>query len=221
MTPDVPEPNADVEPVQMYETTIRDNKSHKSVFFCTVPARSLPLIILDRGTQGERELTTDEIVMDILELRPLFPISNTQAQRAMALLLDLSKTPLLTTRGIEFGRRTLQKLLDDSSLGITPDRVEFTRYLVESNVVPFEASPLGGVSIEQLLMKASQVGFGGYIGFVVAGNSPLLLIAVPAGMVICGAASGLAHGLEEGLRTRIKKLISDPRAPRRRSPPKS
>jgi hypothetical protein len=89
-----------------------------------------------------------------------------------------------------------------------PEYFEFAAYLAMTPVVPFENSPLSAESLGNLLTKAGGYGVGAYIGFITGGTTPLLFITVPAGMVICGAAAGIGRGLEEGLRSRVRTLIS-------------
>lgn len=62
-------------------------------------------------------------------------------------------------------------------------------------------------SIGNIVLKASGTGMGAFTGFVLAGDTPLLFILVPAGMILFGAAAGVARALEEGLRERVLKLI--------------
>jgi hypothetical protein len=57
------------------------------------------------------------------------------------------------------------------------------------------------------VVKASGMGIGAYVGFVAAGSGPLLLITVPAGMIICGAAAGIGKAIEDGLYQRILKMM--------------
>jgi hypothetical protein len=58
-------------------------------------------------------------------------------------------------------------------------------------------------------------GIGAYVGFVLTGPAPtaLLLISVPAGMIICGAAKGIADALENGLRDRLLRFLRGKAAP--------
>lgn len=56
--------------------------------------------------------------------------------------------------------------------------------------IPFENSSLSAEALVKLVTKATGVGLGAFAGFVAVGASPLLMVAVPAGMVLCGAAMG-------------------------------
>ena len=94
---------------------------------------------------------------------------------------------------------------------VEPERyqahLEFAKYLAFSPVVPFRRNPLDLEAVASLVTSASGAGLGAYAGFVVGGVSPLILITVPAGMILFGTASGIAQGLEAGLRERIKRLL--------------
>jgi hypothetical protein len=207
------------EPVQIYETTVQDNDSHTGVFFCTVPARSLPeSTVVPEGSQGQATLSPKDFLISELNLRDMFPIRKDQLPKAMLALLSEEPElyrPILDTSWAAAKHHYLHTIIEGDYEKLHPEKTEFALYLIQAEIVPFENSPLEGVSLEKLLTNVSAVGLGGYIGFVVAGSSPLLFITVPAGMIICGAASGLARGLEDGLRRRIKNLIGYRRSSRR------
>jgi hypothetical protein len=84
----------------------------------------------------------------------------------------------------------------------------FSEYLSYAEIVPFQASPLDLHSLAGIA-TLSPVGIGATIAFAVfgLGASPLLLIAVPAGMIVCGAAAGIAQGLNEGLRHKMLSFL--------------
>ena len=88
------------------------------------------------------------------------------------------------------------------------DYVAFAEYLAFAQLIPFEESPLEGTSLGSIVATGSGGAIGAYVGFAVAGGpTPLLLVTVPAGMIICGAAMGTAEGLQDGLRDRIKRWV--------------
>ena len=49
------------------------------------------------------------------------------------------------------------------------------------------------------------------VGFAVGGGSVAVFVLVPAGMILFGASAGLARGLEEGIRERVKRMIAGKR----------
>jgi hypothetical protein len=97
------------------------------------------------------------------------------------------------------------------SLSPSSDHLGFAHELLKSSRIPFEESPLTGVSLEQLIAKASPTGLGALVGWAVAGNTPFLFIYVPAGIIIVSCAVGIGGGLREGLQARIKKLFTGKR----------
>lgn len=83
----------------------------------------------------------------------------------------------------------------------------FAEYLISARIIPFEQSPLSAESLGNIAASTSVTGVGAVVGYLIAGPTPLLLITVPAGIIICGAAAGVARGLEDGLRRRITRFI--------------
>lgn len=178
-----------VDPVPLYETTIYNRDGDDAATFVSVPARALP----------DWEAPRADRLAEILGLREVSP-----AQLwSLPFFLDAA-----------FGRR--DRLLEFeppwwelrrlSPRGPSP----FAQYLVYSPAVPFEASPLEGKSLAELMAPT------GGIGAVVAAyafQEPLILIAVPAGMVICGAARGVAEALHIGLRARLLSWMGIPEPP--------
>jgi hypothetical protein len=75
----------------------------------------------------------------------------------------------------------------------------------DGETIVVEHSPPSVESIMALLSRGSGVALGAYVGYDAASNvSPLLLYAsVPAGMLICGTAAGVADALQRGLRHRV------------------
>lgn len=203
-------------PVQMYESVVQSNDTNSALFFVTVPRRSLPEFIFElEGSQGASNLPLEDVLPDQLGVQPLLRIESSALSGAIAALVSESPDlyqPIYDTSWEAAKHFYLQNFVSNPSLlRLSPAKQEFVDYLVASPIVPFENSPLGAASLFDIVTKASAPGIGAYIGFVVSGNSPLLLITVPAGMVICGAASGVAKGLEEGLRSKVKSLISKKR----------
>lgn len=68
---------------------------------------------------------------------------------------------------------------------------------------PIECSRLGGRVSD---LAAAGGGIGAAVGAYATGD-PLVLLAVPAGIVACGAAHGVADALRIGLRARLLRLL--------------
>jgi hypothetical protein len=207
------------EPVQIYETTIQDNSSQSAVTFCIIPARSIP----EESHPLIRERVYDFISSE-LGLINLFPLRPEFFVEVISALLSTNERLYEPSVDLRAKSHLVHQLIESHEyrqVYVSTEVTEFASYLSSNNIIPFEFTPLEAVSYERLIHYIPAGGLGFYIGIVVAGNSPLLFITVPAGIIICGAASGIARGLEEGLRSRIKGLMSRRRSPRRTSPQKS
>jgi hypothetical protein len=178
--------------LQMYETTIMSDDSEHAMHVVVVPKRSQP--------QGG-DVRADR-VLEELDLTKLAPTDASSLARHLALVLS-PKVPA----------RELPQALGAATQGgapsfqPTPEDVRFAELMSFERVIPFEESLLSPESLAKLATTATGAGLGAYVGFVAFGSGPLLLIAVPAGMVICGAARGVAQALEEGLRERLLRWL--------------
>lgn len=174
---------------QTYESTIVDAASGISAHVMVVPARSLPSPL----PEDAKDLFEQLGLRLVARLRP--------AGLSMYVLSVLSPDPLHQPEDPD--RPPIIKVPDN----VTAEQLEFAEYLTCARVVPFEESPLSAESIGSIVTKASGTSIGAFMGFVVAGNTPLLFVFVPAGMILFGAAAGVASALEQGLRERVLKLI--------------
>lgn len=179
---------------QIYETELEHPETSHAVRFLTVPARSVadPAI-----------LSEPEALMAELELRPLgVPLSASEVPYAVASIL-LREDAEQALEHFHLVRDHLPAFMGDH-----PQVLEFSEYVSFAKVVPFEQSPLAGEALASLLASGSGVGIGAGIGIMVAGGpTPLLFLTVPAGIIICGSAKGVADGLAEGLRYRVRRLM--------------
>jgi hypothetical protein len=89
----------------------------------------------------------------------------------------------------------------------------FASYLIDEELLPFRTSPITGRSIVELVTKRSAGGAGAIVGwFAVSTDHPLLILVVPAAIIVGGAATGVARGLEEGLHQRVLELVAPNRS---------
>lgn len=176
---------------QFYETTIHDSELDLAAAFIVVPGRSLPAHLSMSEPYG---------LLDALGLPLAATIQPGWLVRAVASSLSQESSQFLQYWPSE-GHLT-QPLPP-----IANRYYRFAEYLTMAEVVPFEGSPLSAESVGNLITTASGVGLGAYTGFIVAGGSPLVFVLVPAGMIVFGAAAGVARALEEGLRERVLGLI--------------
>lgn len=74
--------------------------------------------------------------------------------------------------------------------------------------IVIEQSPPNWEALGDVLGKATSISIGAFVGFAVTGGTgPLLLVTVPTGIILCGAAAGIGRGLEVGLAQRLKKAV--------------
>ena len=177
--------------IQMYETTIADNESDLSAHLVTVPARSLGgSSYLFRGTDGLFES------MGLLRLADV-PLGGVARSLADCLAsADVEEFMRRFYKGFEEGR--------DPGPGL-PKHFEFASYLTFARVVPFEWTEFSTDSLGNIL-TAQGHGEAGYM-FQEETQTPLLTVAIPAGMLLCASAPGMARVLESGLRQRLTEFV--------------
>lgn len=184
--------------VQTYESSISDALGNWGFSFLVIPRRSLEVHQLSTdftAVCGELDLDS---VQSQSELDPLF------LPFAITAILLAEKTEM---SAIEIFDTPLSQL--EPSLQDEHDRAfVFAKDAAFADVIPFEQSPLEATSLVSTLIKGGGTGVGAFIGWVLAGPTPLLLITVPAGMILCGAASGVAAGLQQGLKERISRWLT-------------
>jgi hypothetical protein len=177
---------------QMYETTIADIASDLSAHFVTVPARSLGGgSYLFQGTNGPLETLGLLRIADV----PFGGVARSLA----ACLVSHDVEEFLRKFDQGFEEETKH-----SSVRL-PKPFEFAEYLTFARVIPFEQPPLSADSLGNIL-TAQGHGEAGYM-YHEATGTPLLTVAIPAGMVICGSAPRMTRALESGLRQRLIELV--------------
>jgi hypothetical protein len=177
---------------QIYETTIADNASDLSAHFVTVPARSLgDSSYLFQGSDGPLE------TLGLLRIADV-PFGGVARSLAACLVSDDVE---------EFLRRFHQGFEEETRHTSTqlPKPFLFAEYLTFARVVPFEQPSLSIDSLGNIL-TAQGHGEAGYM-YHEETRIPLLAVAIPAGMVICGSAPGMIRALESGLRQRLMELL--------------
>ncbi len=78
----------------------------------------------------------------------------------------------------------------------------FAQYLTFARVVPFESSPLEAKSLSELVAGG---GVSAALGYLT--GHPLLVFEVSGGIIVCGAARGVADALRIGLRSKLLALM--------------
>lgn len=182
--------------LQIFESTIFSDTTDQAVHVLVAPARSF----VEPG-----DLKSPEDLISELELTRMGPVSPTNLVFALEAMVGVD----------ECGRETPERVFEflrAQTVPVTqatqaPPGVTFAEQVAFSELIPFEQSPLNLESLAGLVTKATGVAMGAYAGFVLSAGTPLIFVTVPAGMIIFGAAAGVAKALEEGLRERLLNLL--------------
>jgi hypothetical protein len=177
---------------QIYETTVADTASDLSAHFVTVPAHSLGgSSYLFDGSDWPLE------TLGLLRIADV-PFGGVARSLAACLVSDNVE---------EFLRKFHQGFEEETRHSSTqlPRPFAFAEYLTFARVVPFEQPSLSADSLGNILTAQGQ-GEAGYVYHEESGT-PLLGVAIPAGIVICGSGPGMIRALESGLRQRLMELV--------------
>ena len=177
---------------QIYETTIADTTSDLAAHIVTVPARSLGgSSYLFEGSDWPLEMLGLLRIADV-------PFGGVARSLAACLVSDDVE---------EFLRKFDQGFEEETKHSSTqlPKPFVFAEYLTFARVVPFEQPSLSAESLGNILTAQGR-GEAGYMYHEVT-KTPLLAVAIPSGMVICGSAPGMIRALESGLRQRLLELV--------------
>ena len=102
-----------------------------------------------------------------------------------------------------------QSWLANKFFGTTDsDELDVLWILLNDDTIVVEHSPPIFASLASFLKGASGVAIGAYVGIATGIPNPMLMfVTVPFGIIIVGAASGVGHALEQGLRDMILRLL--------------
>ena len=177
---------------QIYESTIADIASDLSAHIVTIPARSLGgSSYLFEGSDWPLEMLGLLRIADV-------PFGGVARSLAACLVSDDVE---------EFLRKFDQGFEEETKHSSTqlPKPFVFAEYLTFARVVPFEQPSLSADSLGNILTAQGR-GEAGYM-YHEATKTPLLAVAIPSGMVICGSAPGMIRALESGLGHRLIELV--------------
>lgn len=180
---------------QIYETTITDGESGLSAHFVVVPARSLGGdSYFFRGTDGP---------LVALGLQSLADVPAGGVVRSLAACLVSGDVE-------EFLRRFHEGFSQEVEHPSTelPDAFAFAEYLTFARAIPFEWSATFSADSLGSVLTAQGRGEAAYVSHEDT-NTPMLAIAIPAGVLICGSTPRVEHALESGLRRRILDLVKN------------
>ncbi len=186
---------------QIFETTIIEPSSQHAAHLIVIPSRSL----------YTEDYTSVEAFLPELELRLITKdVGVSNLSRSLAVILSDS----------DAGDEAVSMAASEGAIetkgglgAITLSDMEFAEIVAFDKIVPIEQSPLSAEALATLVTKASGPALGAFVGFVAFGATPMLLVGVPAGMIICGAARGIADALESGLRERLIGLLKERKSP--------
>ena len=179
---------------QIYETTITDSESGLSAHFVIVPSRSLGgRSYLFRETNGP---------LLVLGLQSLADVPLGGVVRSLAACLSSEDVDEFLGRFHEGFKEEISKPSWE-----TPAPFAFAEYLTFARVIPFEWSTFSADSLGSIL-TAQGYGEAAYANYE-GTKAPMLVIAIPAGMVICGSAPKLEDALGAGLRRRILEYVKN------------
>jgi hypothetical protein len=177
---------------QIYETTIADTTSDLAAHIVTVPARSLGgSSYLFEGSDWPLEMLGLLRIADV-------PFGGVARSLAACLVSDSVEDFL---RSFQQG---FEEEVEHSSTQL-PKPFVFAEYLTFARVLPFEQPSLSAESLGNILTAQGR-GEAGYM-YHEATKAPLLAVAIPSGMVICGSTPGMIRTLESGLRQRLIELV--------------
>jgi len=185
-----------MKPLTMYESTILTDNSEHGAHLIVLPSASATIL---------KNLTLDDLLTE-LGMQKITSVSAANLAPSLAVLFsravesDKVRNALLSAASRQFRP-------PDTDIEYAKSDLRFAELVAFEPVVPIEESPLAAGVLVSLVTKASGVAIGAFAGFVAVGPSPLLLVTVPAGMIICGAVKPLADALESGLRDKLQDLL--------------
>jgi hypothetical protein len=186
--------------IQLFETTIGDTDAQKATRIVIVPRRSLP-------TSYSTDKPDEAFLRNYFEFETITWLDSVVSiPQVLAAILSqdiqttgvgpVSSSPL--PAGVPYGQP------------VQPRVFQFAEYVAFADVVPFESSPLALTSLAAIATKAAKGGpvvLGTVTAFVAVGATPLLVLAVPAGIVLCGGAISFGKWLDKNRDKICKKLF--------------
>ena len=180
---------------QWHETTLVDRGSALAATLLGLPTHAL------RADERTLPASTVAARLELVDMQKVPSVTLPMVLAAVLLPVEReSFLDLLQQRRTEEGWTIPHDLL-------TTREFHFAERLAFLPVVPLARPSLRLESLAGLASTATGDESGVYVAFIGADSTPLVLVSVPAGIVICGAADGMARVKEEGLRTRILRLV--------------
>ena len=185
---------ADLSISQIYETTITDSESGLSAHFVIVPSRSL-----GGGSYLYREATGP---FEALGLLPLADVPLGGVVRSLAACLSSEDVDEFLRKFHEGFQEEISKPSTE-----TPVHFAFAEYLTFARAIPWEWSTFSADSLGNVL-TAQGYGEAAY-AYYEGTRVPMLVIAIPAGILFCGSTPKVEDALGAGLRRRILEFVKN------------
>ncbi|ABG04553.1 hypothetical protein Rxyl_1591 [Rubrobacter xylanophilus DSM 9941] len=181
---------------QIYETTVADATSGLSAHFVVAPSRSLG---------GESYLfSRDEGALQALGMQELADIPAGGVVRSLAVcLMSSDADDFLRRFDEEFAR-----IAEHPSVHLPP-AFAFAEYLTFARVIPFEWTSTFTADSLGNLLTAQGYGRAAYACHEET-RTPVLVVLIPAGILLCGSAGKVQEALAAGLR---ESILSYSKAP--------
>jgi hypothetical protein len=204
---------------QVYETTIYDETGTFGFSALTIPARTYP----PPNPQNHQTQSSAEWAMVYVfggDPRDYHPMSFSVQPGEILTGTEGDGIPQVIARGIFYSLLKGYK----PKLATQALAREFASKMAAAQLIPFEESPLAALALDKIAINAAKhgpVAIGTTIGMITGGNSMLLLITVPAGIILCGAAASLVKWMDENRGRFWARLLPDapPEPPKPQKPP--
>ena len=192
----------EMDPTQLYETTIYNRDDGRAFSFVTVPGRSLAFAEAPPAEALARDLGLEPIAGTATAAPPVYSVAPLEGW-SLPFFID-------ALMGRWNGPQPFFEWRFYSDVPKRRGPSEFAQHLAYARVVPFESSPLEAKSLVELITGGAASAAVGYLT-----GHPLFVLFVAAGIIVCGTARGVADALRIGARTKLLAWmgVDDPEAP--------
>ena len=182
---------AAMEIVPFYQTTVIARESDLAAQLVVVPRQSMKSSAISQDPVAVRDLFGIASFYEIPSPRFLpYAIASVLSQGEAGAAIE------------QFGQ------LVEGTAHSDEEVLRFAEYVAFARLTPLKESPLAEVPLASILEEPTVLGVGLLVGIAAAGGlTPLVMLTVPAGIVLVGAADALAKEFPELVRGAIRKLL--------------
>lgn len=216
---------------QFYETVLIDAETNGGVRIISVPAAAFPEE--ERGRLSTPTLAVEAgpeplVIPPIaVEFAQVFEEANFVGFFSAANLDQLVGAVLVADSND--GRVPRETYVDWRWITQESRFARAASYIATERVIPLTASSIDLHSFADIAASMGGAGVGAFVGLVVVGSSPLLFLAVPAGVILVMASRGAGRAVAAAAEYHLRNLLRvpedwepdegpiTPRRPRRRS----